>query len=176
MWQKVKFDTVNFSAFYFANLWVCFVSLHFAQPYFEQLGSYMTNLAQTDIKVNASSSLIYYFSLAFVYFLAVSGIMLMVMKPLHIHLPDNNVQGIETFLTFMLILGFFFYTFHKTFNIAMPDGVPPFLVNLLMGEGRYISGGLTRGTTAVIWSNLSSAIWCFGPLGYMLYRAKSDKK
>jgi hypothetical protein len=175
MWQKVRFDTVNFSAFYFANLWVCFVSLFFLKDWLAMLGNYATNLAQTDLQVkNTSGSLVFYWSLILVYFLVVSLAMMMIMKPLHIHLPDNNVQGAETFLTFILILGFFFYTFHKTFiNVAMPDGVPAVLADLIMGQGKFISGASTRGLTSVIWGNISNFIWCFLPIGFMWFRAKT---
>jgi hypothetical protein len=177
MWQKVKFDTVNFSAFYFANLWVCFVSFFFLNDYILQLGAQVTNIAQKDLNVKSDGTTVYYWSLLFVYFCVVFAVMMAVMKTLHIHLPDNNVQGMETFITFVLIIGFFFYTFHKTFILAgMPDGTPPFIVNLIMGsKGRYLTGVLTTTNSSVVWQNLSDPLWCFGPLGFMLYRAKTDQ-
>jgi hypothetical protein len=174
MWQHVKFDTVNFSAFFFSNLWVCFVSLFFLNQPINNLANTLTDSVKRDLALKNNPNEIYYWVLLLVYFGVVFLVMSMVMKPLNIHLPDNNVKGVETFITFVLILGFFFFTFHKTFNIGMPNGVPGFIVNLIMGpSSKYLDGQTTAAGASVLWSNISTFVWCFAPLGYMIFRAKT---
>ena len=172
-WQNVKFDTVNFSAFYFANLWVCFISTTILKSEILKLSFIGTNLVQNDLNIKGNSTQTQYLIQLFIYFLIVFITMALIMKPLNIHLPDSKSQGIETLLNSILIFGFFMFTFHKVFNVGMPREVPPQVVDLIMGDGRYLDGLGTN--SSVLWGYASNFVWCFLPLGYMWYRVKTDK-
>jgi hypothetical protein len=174
MWKFVSFNKSNFSAFYFANLWFCFTGYFLLGNNLREVGSYVQNLVVKDLKYNASPSTMYYWSMLLVYLVSIFIIMIVVMKPLNIHIPDANIEAWETVLTFLLVVGFFFYSFHKIFSLGMPEGTPGQLVKLIMGPNAYyIETMRSVENVSVIWSNLSDFIWNFLPLGFMWYRAKT---
>jgi hypothetical protein len=174
MWKFVSFNKANFSAFYFANLWFCFTGYFVLGNQLRDVGSYIQNLVIKDFKVNSSPATMYYWSLIAVYFTVILVTMFLVMKPLNIHIPDAKVETWESVLTFLLVFGFFFYSFHKIFNLGMPEGTPPQLVKLIMGtDAYYIESMRNVENTSVIWSRLSDFVWNFVPLGFMWYRAKT---
>jgi hypothetical protein len=174
MWKFVQFNKVNFSAFYFANLWFCFTGFFVLGDKLREVGSYIQNLVIKDLKVNSSPATMYYWSLIFVYFAVIIATMILVMKPLNIHIPDTKIEWWETALTFLLIAGFFFYSFHKIFNLGMPEVFPPIIVKLIMGTNAYYieSMKIVEGP-GVIWSTVSDFVWNFLPLTFMWYRAKT---
>lgn len=174
MWKYVRFNKVNFSAFYFANLWLCFTGYFVLKDPIKNFGSSLQNLLIKDLNVESSPATAYYWSLVFAYFLVICLTMVFVMKPLNIHIPDNKVDAWETAITFILVTGFFLYSFHKIFSIGMPEIFPGWLVKLIMGSNAYyIENFKSVEGPSMIWSNVSDILWNFGPLAFMWYRAKT---
>lgn len=171
---EAQFSKVNYSAFYFANLWCTFLGLFIFKDALKYVGSNVQNFLIRDVNLNGSPTTLYYWSLVAVFFAVVMLVMLFIMKPLNIHIPDNKIEFSESVLTFVLITGFFFYSFHKILNIGMPELFPQFLVKLIMGSNAYYLESLkVIEGTSVLWSSLSDPLWSFGPLLYMWWRAKT---
>jgi hypothetical protein len=168
------FSKVNYSAFYFANLWCCFLGLFIFKDFLKLVGSSIQNFLIRDVNVSGSPTFIYYWSLLGVFLAVVIGVMILIMKPLNIHIPDNKIEFSESLITFIFIAGFFFYSFHKIMNIGMPELFPTQVVKLIMGTNAYYLESLRPiEGTSVIWSAISDPLWSFGPIGYMWWRAKT---
>ncbi|MGL4758929.1 MAG: hypothetical protein ACRCXZ_06310 [Patescibacteria group bacterium] len=173
MWKYIKFNKVNYSAFFFANLWVAFTCFFVLKFQMLQLASYIQNLIVKDFNQNTSPATMFYYSMLLVYFIVILLAMIFVMKPLNIHIPDTKIEWWEQALTFILIVGFFLYSFHKIFDYGMPELFWPQLVKFISGaSGRYIENNRPI-EVGVLWSNLSDLFWNFVPLGFMWYRAKT---
>jgi glucan phosphoethanolaminetransferase (alkaline phosphatase superfamily) len=174
MWKFIRFNRVNFSAFYFANLWFCFTGYFVLGDQLRQVASYVQNLVIKDLNQSSSPATLYYWSLIAVYLIVITITMLVVMKPLNIHIPDTKIEMWEQLLTCFLVAGFFFYSFHKIFSLGMPEGVPGQIVKLIMGQNAYyIESTRNVENISVIWSTVSDFVWNFCPLGFMWWRAKT---
>lgn len=173
MWKYVKFNRVNFSAFYFANLWFAFCCLTIFRAPVQMMATSIQNLFVKDFNQRLAPGITQYYSYLFVYLAGIMLTMILIMKPLNIHIPDTKIETVESIVTFLLITGFFFYSCHHIFDLKFPDFIPMWLAKFIGGINATNMDPLKNTETSTFWPWLSDWFWNIAPLGCMWYRAKT---